>query len=134
MDQHSIPDLEDLFCSCRSSHPRCSVRKGALRNFTNFLGKHLSQRLWQRCFPVNFVKFFTQHLLATASVLMADKTLQCSTNNKNIAYTLFLISDTFVSNTRLTVAKNTVRINFCYLKNIYPRYHPKIIRNVRTNV
>ena len=59
----------------RSSHQRCSVRKGALRNFTKFTGKHLCQsfffnkvagvrpatllkkRLSRRCFPVNFVKF-----------------------------------------------------------------------------
>ena len=59
----------------RSSHQRCSVTKGVLRNFTKFSGKHLCQslffnkvaglrpatlfkkRLWYRCFPVNFVKF-----------------------------------------------------------------------------
>ena len=59
----------------RSSHSRCSVRTGVLRNFTKFTGKHLCQsffliklqtsslqlyfkkRLWHRCFPVNFVKF-----------------------------------------------------------------------------
>ena len=28
----------------RSSHGRCSVRKGILRNFTKFTGKHLCQR------------------------------------------------------------------------------------------
>ena len=54
---------------------RCSVKKGVLRNFTKFTGKHLCQslffnkvaslrpatlfkkRLWHRCFPVDFVKF-----------------------------------------------------------------------------
>ena len=54
---------------------RCSVKKGVLKNFTKFTGKHLCQslffnkvaglrpatllkkRLWHRCFPVNFVKF-----------------------------------------------------------------------------
>ena len=74
----------------RSSHRRCSVRKGVLRNFAKFTGKHLSQgllfnkaaglrpatllkkRLWHRCFPVNFAKFFkntffTEHLRMTAS-------------------------------------------------------------------
>ena len=74
----------------RSSQRRCSVRKGVLRNFTKFTGKHLCQslffnkvvgprpatllkkRLWHRCFPVNFVKFprtpfFTEHLWTTAS-------------------------------------------------------------------
>ena len=55
-------------------------KKGVLRNFANFTGKHLCQslffskvatllkkRLWHRCFPVNFAKFlrtpfFTKHL------------------------------------------------------------------------
>ena len=46
---------------------RCSVKKGVLRNFAKFAGKHLCQslffnkvaglRLWHRCFPVNFAKF-----------------------------------------------------------------------------
>ena len=75
----------------RSSHQRCSVRKGALRNFAKFTGKHLCQglflnkvaglgpatlfkkRLWHRCFPVNFAQFlripFTEHLWATASIV-----------------------------------------------------------------
>ena len=56
-------------------HQRCSIKKGVLRNFTKFTGKHQSQsllfnkvaglrlvtvlkkRVWHRCFPVNFVKF-----------------------------------------------------------------------------
>ena len=58
----------------RSSHQRCSVRKGVLRNFAKFTGKHLCQvrfynkvagpepvtllkkRLWHRCFPMNIAK------------------------------------------------------------------------------
>ena len=54
---------------------RCSVKKGVLRNFAKFTGKHLCQslffnkvagprpaallkkRLWHSCFPLNFVKF-----------------------------------------------------------------------------
>ena len=67
----------------RSSHQRCSMKKGVLRNFAKFTGKHLCQslflnkvaglrsllqknlwhpatllkkRLWHRCFPVNFAK------------------------------------------------------------------------------
>ena len=42
----------------RSSHQRCSMKKGALRNFANFTGKHLCQSLWLRWFPVDFEKFF----------------------------------------------------------------------------
>ena len=67
--------LYRIFYICRSSHRRCSVRKGALRNFAKFTGKHPCQslfynkvaglrpatlskkRLWHGCFPVNFSKF-----------------------------------------------------------------------------
>ena len=36
----------------RSSHRRCSIRKGLLRNFVKFT----SARVWHRFFPVNFAK------------------------------------------------------------------------------
>ena len=73
--------------NCRSSHQRCSLRKGVIRNFAKFTGKHLCQslffykvagqglrpasllkkRLWHRCFPVDFAKFlrtpFSQNTL-----------------------------------------------------------------------
>ena len=63
-----------LWCF-RSSHQTCSMKKGILRNFAKFTGKHLCQslffnkvaglryatllkkRLWHMCFPVNFAKF-----------------------------------------------------------------------------
>ena len=69
-----------------SSHQTCSIKKGVLKNFTKFTGKHLCQnflfnkvaglrQLW--CFPVQvfscefceFFKdtFFTEHLWTTAS-------------------------------------------------------------------
>ena len=67
----------------RSSHQRCSIKKGVLRNFTKFMGKHLCQslikllasrpatlfkkRLWHRCFPVNFVKFLRTSVLRNTS-------------------------------------------------------------------
>ena len=59
----------------RSSRPEVLCKKGVLRNFTKFTGKHLCQslflnkvaglrpatllkkRLWHRCFSVNFVRF-----------------------------------------------------------------------------
>ena len=31
---------------CKSSHQRCSMKKGILRNFTKFTGKHLCQSLF----------------------------------------------------------------------------------------
>ena len=61
----------------KSSHQRCSIIKGVLRNFAKFTGKHLCQsfffnkfaglpatllkRLWCRCFPVN-LQNFKEHL------------------------------------------------------------------------
>ena len=54
----------------RDSRSEVLCRKGVLRNFTKFTGKHLCQ--WHRCFTVNFVKFlrntfFTEHLRTIAS-------------------------------------------------------------------
>ena len=69
----------------RSSRLEVFCKKGVLRNFAKFTGKHLCQglffnivaglrpatllkkRLWHRCFPVNFAKFLrtpflTEHL------------------------------------------------------------------------
>ena len=69
----------------RSSHRRCSVKKGVLRNFAKFTGKHLCQtlffnniaglrpaallekRLWHRCFAVNFAKFLRTPILQNTS-------------------------------------------------------------------
>ena len=56
----SNSSLEVLF---RSSHPEVFCKKGILRSFTKFTGKHLKpatllkKSLWHRCFPVNSVKF-----------------------------------------------------------------------------
>ena len=58
----------------RSSHQRCSVKKGVLKNFEKFTGKHLCQSLFlrHRRFPANFAKFLrtlflTEDLWMTAS-------------------------------------------------------------------
>ena len=64
----------------RSSHRRCSVKKGVLRNFAKFTGKHLCQRLCfnrpatllkkslcHRCFPVNFAKLLRIPFLQNTS-------------------------------------------------------------------
>ena len=83
-----LPSWENI--AYRNSPPDVLCKKGVLRNFAKFKGKHLSQsllfnkvtvlrsatlfkkRLWHRCFSVNFVKFlrtpfFTEHLRTTAS-------------------------------------------------------------------
>ena len=73
-------------CVCyRSSCPEVFCKKGVLKNFAKFTGKHLCQslffnkvaglrpvtllkkRLWHRCFAMNFAKFLrtpfgTEHL------------------------------------------------------------------------
>ena len=81
----------------RSNLPEVLCKKGVLRNFIKFRGKHLCQsllfnkvadlrpatllkkKLWHRCFPVNFVNFLripflTEHLrwliLCIASMLL----------------------------------------------------------------
>ena len=79
------PTLIQLLTLHGSSHQRCSVRKGVLRNSAKFTEKQLCQslffnkvaglrpatlskkRLWHRCFPVNFAEFLrtpflTEHL------------------------------------------------------------------------
>ena len=77
--------------SFKSSHQRCSVKKGVLRSFATFTGKHLCQSLFfhkvagaacsfikketlAQVFSCEFCEiskntFFTEHLWATASVL-----------------------------------------------------------------
>ena len=68
--------LVEIFLGpCRSSHGRCSVRKGVPRNFAKFTGKHLCQtptillkkRLRLRCFPVSFAKFLSTPFLRNTS-------------------------------------------------------------------
>ena len=73
-----------IYLSFRSSHRRCSVKKGVLGNFPKFIGKHLCQiffliklqtfrlatliketptlsQYW--CFPVNIAKFLKTSIL-----------------------------------------------------------------------
>ena len=92
----------------RSSHRRCSVRKGVLRIFTKFTGNDLcrglffnrvaghrpaallKRRLWYRCFPMNFAKFvrtpFSQNtsgplLLSVASQSQKNSVLETDLPN-----------------------------------------------------
>ena len=82
---YKICQFQSVLPQFRSSHQRCSMQKGVLRNFAKFTEKYLCQsllfnkvaglrlptllkkRVWHSCFPVNFVKvlrtaFFTKHL------------------------------------------------------------------------
>ena len=51
----------------RSNHRRCSVRKGVLRNFAKFIGKHLAQVFSYEFCEISKNKFFTEYLWATTS-------------------------------------------------------------------
>ena len=72
----------------RSSHQRCSMKKGGLRNFTKFTAKNLCQslrpatllnkRLWHRCFTVHFPKFLrTPFIQNTPGRLLLNLSLRC---------------------------------------------------------
>ena len=70
-----LKDFFSIFLSrhLRSSHQRCSMKKCVLRNFAKFTRKHLchatllKERLWHRCFPVNFAKFLRTLVLQNTS-------------------------------------------------------------------
>ena len=82
---------------CRSSRPEVICKKGVLRNFIKFTGKHKCQRrlffnkvaglgaffLKKRCFPVNFVKFlrkpFYREYLGWLLLAMNSRTQHCNT-------------------------------------------------------
>ena len=85
----------------RSSHRRCSLKIGVLRNIAKFTGKHLYQlffnivaglrpatltkkRLWHRYFPVNF-RNFLEHLQTTASKICLVSRIWLSVIDLNYA-------------------------------------------------
>ena len=79
--------IKCLLTIYESSHRRCSVIEGVLRNFAKFTGKHLYQSLFfnkvdsgketrKRCFPVNFAKFLrTPFLQSTFGRLLLNMIL-----------------------------------------------------------
>ena len=78
----------------RNSRWRCSIKKGVLKNFAKFAGKHLchslffnklagfrpgiflKKRLWHKCIPVNFRKFlwtpFLQNTFGRLSIVIRE--------------------------------------------------------------
>ena len=74
-----VDKLNRIWKIIRSSHQRCSIKKGILRNFAKFTEKHLCQnlffnkvvglkmRLWHRCFPVNYTQFLRAPFLQNTS-------------------------------------------------------------------
>ena len=94
----------DMLIHVRSSHQRCSIKKGVFRNFTKFTGKHLCQilffnkvagrpatllkkRLWHRCFLLNFVKFLRTPFLPNTSGRLLPK---CILGNAQISTIIFV--------------------------------------------
>ena len=89
----------DVIFPDRISYLGVFCKKGVLRNFTKFTGKHLRQslffnnvaglrpatllkkRLWHRCFPVNFAKFLRALFLQNTSGGCFSYDHQCAGNN-----------------------------------------------------
>ena len=107
----------------RSSCPEVFYKKGVLRNFKKFAGKHLCQRLffnkvadlawpatllkkslWHMCFPVNFAKFLRTPFLQISSVSCF---CELQVNEKNsFTHTTSCILPSFSQNTsRLLLPK-----------------------------
>ena len=66
--------VQNIHSSFRSSHQRCSMKKGVLKKFANYAGKHL--RL-EQVFSYEFSEIskntsFTEYLWRTASVLFGS--------------------------------------------------------------
>ena len=111
------------------------MKKGILKNFAKFTGKHLCQglffskvaglrpatllkkRLWHRCFPVNFAKFLkTSFLQNTSRRLFLQFCLliyfRIFTNHVAFTYVKIQISPVTIQNSKLTkvFAFTTTRI------------------------
>ena len=106
LTEHLFVDAfkEEKTTRYRNSRPKKFCKKGAVKNFANFTGKHLClslflnkvvgprpatllrKRLWQRCFPVELAKFLrtlfyrtlptaaSEDILLTISVLLVFAT------------------------------------------------------------
>ena len=72
----------------RSSHRRYSLRKGVLRNFVKFTGKHLCQSFCEFWSISTKKTFFTELLLATASEFAHMTFNGCGSDLKGLIETL----------------------------------------------
>ena len=119
----------------RSSHRKCSVKIGVLKNFAKFTGKHLCQRFFfNKVAACNFIKkdsqaqafscefwetskntFFTQHLQTTAFGRFCDqKLLSAAILYKELEILIFIF---FNSNSSLS---NTFSIVIFHLAVYWP--------------
>ena len=74
----------------RSNHPEVFYWKGVLTSFSKFTGKYLCQSLfynkvaglglWQRCFPVNFVKLLKTYFSYRTPPVAASVNLEMKGN------------------------------------------------------
>ena len=89
----------------RSSHQGCSVRKGVLRNFAKFTGKHLRQSLFSNKVAGAACNFIKKETLAQ----------MFSCEFCGISKKAFFTEHLWVTVSRWTVSKNNERsiINFC---------------------
>ena len=69
----------------RSSHQRCSMKKGVLRNFTKFTGKHQTTKNESLKALYNFFKCIILGVLTT-SFLKKHITLDCNFWRKSTNY------------------------------------------------
>ena len=108
----------------RSSHRRFSVKKGVLRNFTKFTGKHLCQSVFfnkretlAQVFSCEFCEiskniFFREHHRATTSVL---RTLSDNHETRNFYNIIYFLKCRLVLFTSLkwTIFAATLLDEFC---------------------
>ena len=105
-----VKGFDDSFSIERINHQRCSVRKGVLRNFTKFTGKHLFQslflnkvaglrsatllkkRIWHRCFPENFAQFVRTPFLQNTSGRLVLNTVTNELDLVNLQQSKFKIN------------------------------------------
>ena len=130
----------------RSSCPEVFCKKGVLRNFAKFTGKHLchslflnkvaglrpatllKKRLWHRCFPVNLVKFlrtpfFIEHLwwllLKAIATLFSIET--ASRNRVSCFSSLVLTKVTICINVSGVIRKSA--LNCCLIARSVLLFH-----------
>ena len=85
-----------VYCEKQPSEQRCSVKKGALKDFVNFAGKHLCWSLFR---PEKFISvkpdtYFEEHLPTTAFALHSHHSLLLI----RFTFTFFLIITTTTVN------------------------------------
>ena len=102
--------------------PELSSKKGVLKNVAEFYWKSLSQslkpvtlfkeRLWHRCFPVNFVKFLrtpfwhntSEWLFLKVSASQEDSIIQQNPSTKHIKEFSRIMNYYFCENFKTTVS------------------------------